>query len=283
MLCLIRYGRHDEIELHDNSVSHDCMNNIDVIISRTNTSEFMKNLSKLDVGILKECCQNTTHRLRGDYRQICIDSVRLFATWKEERKFRITSFRCYELYTYANNKKPNWERKSLNYFYPKEHSNKYVQHEIQNEPIAREVYENNYQLKVHQCGLVVSNNNPWLACSPDGVILDENGNVLKLIEIKCPFHEKDHNIDDVVPKLKYLDEHCTLKKRHMYYTQVQLCMAIMNVQVTDLMIFASFDNTSLVIPVPIDEEYVTDLVDTLKRVYFQQMLHFVCTYEKNNK
>lgn len=101
----------------------------------------MRNLSKLDVGTLKECCQSTIHILRGDYRQICIDSVRSFATWKEERKFRITNSQCYELYTYANNKKPNWERKSLNYFFPKEHSNKYVQHGIKNEPIARSISE----------------------------------------------------------------------------------------------------------------------------------------------
>ncbi|XP_072764415.1 uncharacterized protein [Anoplolepis gracilipes] len=160
-------GRHDVIK-HDNSVSHDCVNNIDVIINRANTSELMKKLSNLDVGTLKECCQSTTYRLRGDYRHICIDSTKSLATWKEERIFRITSSRCYELYTYTNNKKPNWERKSLNYFYPKEHFNKYVRHEIQNEPIAREIYENHFQLKVHQCSLIISNNNPWLACSPDG-------------------------------------------------------------------------------------------------------------------
>ena len=71
---------------------------------------------------------------------------------------------------------------------------------------------------VKKCGIVVSIEKPFLACSPDGII-----NNSYLVEVKCPFSAKDKPISNVtVPYLKsdspagyYLAE------THDYYYQVQ--------------------------------------------------------------
>lgn len=91
-------------------------------------------------------------------------------------------------------------------------------------------------------GLVISRENPWLAYSPDGVTVDENG-ITKLIEIKCPLLGETKTIRDVVPSIKYLTENSTLKEKHSYYAQVQIGMAILNILKTDFIIYASFDDS----------------------------------------
>jgi hypothetical protein len=41
-------------------------------------------------------------------------------------------------------------------------------------------------VKVFQVGLVVDQSRPWLAASPDGVIINTDGTPETLLEIKCP-------------------------------------------------------------------------------------------------
>ena len=54
---------------------------------------------------------------------------------------------------------------------------------------------------VKKCGIVVSCDKPFLACSPDGVI--DN---LNFLEVKCPFTAKDKPITPVIV-LKELVQH----------------------------------------------------------------------------
>lgn len=62
-----------------------------------------------------------------------------------------------------------------------------MQHGIKTEPEARLVYTQTTNYNVKETGLIVSKSHPWLAYSPDGIILDGNNNPLKLLEIKCLF------------------------------------------------------------------------------------------------
>ncbi|KAH7939910.1 hypothetical protein HPB52_019100 [Rhipicephalus sanguineus] len=55
---------------------------------------------------------------------------------------------------------------------------------ISMEPVARKEYESKTGRKVIQVGLVISTSQPWLCCSPDGLI-DEEG--IRLLEIKAPY------------------------------------------------------------------------------------------------
>lgn len=59
-------------------------------------------------------------------------------------------------------------------------SNKSTEHGNKYEPIARNIYEIMNQCKVHECGLLIHPEYPWLGASPDGI--RECGT---LLEIKC--------------------------------------------------------------------------------------------------
>ncbi|KAI4455673.1 exonuclease phage-type/recb c-terminal domain-containing protein [Holotrichia oblita] len=133
---------------------------------------------------VKDCCRNI-------YREICnidILSVELETKsckekWFKERQFRITASRCYELYTYSLNE---WDKKAAKYFWPKKFCNKYVDHGVQFESAARDCYIASSNCQVIQSGLIISSQQKWLACSPDGIVFEGNTPV-KLLEIKCPF------------------------------------------------------------------------------------------------
>ena len=63
-----------------------------------------------------------------------------------------------------------------------------IQHGIDNEPIARELYvkEKGNQCQVDECGLYVHPMHSWLAASPDGLVTDPCTNPPQgLLEIKC--------------------------------------------------------------------------------------------------
>ena len=79
------------------------------------------------------------------------------------------------------------------------------------EPIVREMYDQKYNRKSHEIGLVQHRDYPWLGASPDGVTEDGI-----LVEIKCP---KSRKITSNVPK--------------HYWPQVQLQLEITDLEECD--------------------------------------------------
>ena len=77
------------------------------------------------------------------------------------------------------------------------------------EPVACEMFEQKYNLKVFELGLIPHEKYPWLGGSPDG--LTENN---CLVEIKCPLRRK------IIPGEVPL----------CYEAQIQICMEIMDVE-----------------------------------------------------
>lgn len=77
------------------------------------------------------------------------------------------------------------------------------------------------------------------------------------------------------------DTGITLKKKHQYYAQVQLGMALLNLKWCDFIIYSSKSKTFLNIVVPFDEEFARDLIERTSEKYFKYMIHFIC--EKHNK
>lgn len=78
----------------------------------------------------------------------------------------------------------------------------------------------------------------------------------------------------------YLEVHAdtglTLKKKHQYYAQIQLGMAILNLKCCDFIIYSSKSKTFLNIVVPFDEEFSRNLIETISEKYFRYMLHIIC-------
>lgn len=84
---------------------------------------------------------------------------------------------------------------------------------------------------VRRSGLVVSEKNPWLACSPDGRVFDPTApDPEGLIEIKNPYNGRDKTIEECCVNIKNfclkLDgmQNIHLKNNHNYYYQVQCQM-----------------------------------------------------------
>ena len=79
------------------------------------------------------------------------------------------------------------------------------------EPIARDMYDQRYNQKSHEIGLVQHREHKWLGGSPDGVT--ESG---RLIEIKCPLTRK---IEHKCPKY--------------YLPQIQLLLEVLDLEACD--------------------------------------------------
>ncbi len=102
----------------------------------------------------------------------------------------------------------------------------------QYEDVARQRYEKLTGRKVIVCGLVIHQIQGWLCASPDGIVL-ENGNITRVLEIKCPSSCKNMDIlsENGKPNLKYLEiinNELSLKRSHQYFTQVQVLMYCMD-------------------------------------------------------
>ncbi|KAK4875380.1 hypothetical protein RN001_011802 [Aquatica leii] len=114
--------------------------------------------------------------------------------WKDVRKYRITSSRCYQLYTYLQNKNPNWNQKIDKYSNQEFFGNENTRYGKFNEQVAKDVYEKQFRI-IGISGVLINVNFPWLACSPD-VLKFFYDCFYRLVEIKCPVIGKTKSINE---------------------------------------------------------------------------------------
>lgn len=133
------------------------------------------------------CCLEKFCELKDeDPILACYFSKNSFEKWLKVCKFRITGSRLYSIYTYCFNKNPNWENKTISYFYLEKFNSEKTAHGKNNEDLAIKAYKKHNGLKVATFGCIISKLNPWLFYSPYGVLI-ENSKPCKLIEVKFPF------------------------------------------------------------------------------------------------
>lgn len=115
-----------------------------------------------------------------------------------------------------------------------------VQHCRDTEPIARMAFEVKKSVHVDTFALVVTPDEPWLGCTPDGRFRSSSGEVF-LLEIKCPSSRKNKKLTDE-PLLRYLrreDGLLTLRKSHEYYTQIQISLFVLGLRTCSFFFFLS--------------------------------------------
>lgn len=165
-------------------------------------------------------------------------------TWLNERRIRIT----------ASNAKSFFTAKSLDNLINRHlWSNTNlanipaIRYGKVSEPLAFDEYKRVTNYDVRKCGFFTNKSFPGLGCSPDGLVYDKNGNIVSLIEIKCPIKIRDTspwNINNI----KNCDKMCytviginsiRLKRNHEYYFQIQLSLAVMELESCDFIVWSS--------------------------------------------
>lgn len=163
-------------------------------------------------------------------------------TWYKERSHRLTASNFgkvvsrkatpSEAFLKGLFKKSNIRAASLDYG---------RQHEAQ----AKNSYlKQNKSVHIHECGLVVNNEFPFLGASPDGLIC-ENG-VSGLLEIKCPYSARNMTVAEACEHIrdfpiKQQDGTFTLRKEHPYYAQVQGQLLVCGAKFCEFVVFTQKD------------------------------------------
>lgn len=208
-------------------------------------------------------------------KQICESTLDQQCTlWQHERKKRITGSICRELYTFHETESRTWAAKIERIYQNRSFAgNKATAYGRENEPCALREYERLQNVTVNRLGLVVVPEVPWLGYSPDGVLIQGNKRIL--VEVKCPVLGQEQSIAELVrqKKLTYIVEHgenYALKLKHTYYSQIQLGLMLLNLDLCHLVVHSKVE--SLVIPVTKDVQHMRELLDRLQYVYFKKVL-----------
>lgn len=261
---------------------------VDIILKE---NDLMLWLSTVEVDPLEECCRRTYNaKFKCHSSEEIYNAQQNSVLWHQFRQYRITGSRCYSLYTAANNNKTDWQKKSNQYFWPKSFfENKYIKQGRLGEKLCRPIYEEEecrtkgYSL-VSDGGLIVSSHNPWLGYSPDGIVFRGNS-VEKLLEIKTAGEGGANSIDAVLPKCKFLkleNKKYLLRRKHKHYGQVTLGMVMTGTKKCDFVTFAPYDHSMAIEEIDLDIDFAVRLLGSLKKTFFNKMLHSICLSENNN-
>ena len=258
-------------------------NNISAIMNQSLQSSLIKRINKIKYPI-KDCCDKIFNE------KIVCDNVFLKeretfkckSEWINERQFKVTGSRCYDIYTYSLD---DWITKSSKYFWPTSNpSGKAVTDGVKNEKPTRNKYSEITGAYIEETGLIICQTEPWLAYSTDGVVMKDS-KVDRLLEIKCPFEIENLEEKTILKKCnRYIKKDkktgvIYLNKKHKYFAQIQLGMALLNINKCDFVLYSDLSQEVKIWTIPIDNDYAFKLLKTLKKNYFEKMLHNICTLE----
>ena len=112
---------------------------------------------------------------------------------------------------------------------------------ISNESVALETYEMHTNNTIHNCGVFISLEHPFLAASPDGIALSQSGSQF-IVEVNCPYKHRNNSIADACKDKDFCLEKTDsnsyrLKRGHDYYYQVTGQLAITGADFCDFVVW----------------------------------------------
>ncbi|XP_027901087.1 uncharacterized protein LOC114161736 [Xiphophorus couchianus] len=138
-------------------------------------------------------------------------------------------------------------------------------------------------VRVLECGLFIDGQRPWLAASPDGIVVDaRNGRRLLCLEVKCPYKHRHRRVEDACRDdpafcLQLLDGDTpgqapvyALKKSHSYFRQIQVQLAVTGLDRADLVVFTLMETA--IVPVTFDPDLWDETVSKLEVFYQEAVL-----------
>ena len=160
----------------------------------------------------------------------------------------------------------------------------------QHEKSAIASYVNHHRARgvtvsVQPCGLHVDESSPWLAASPDGIVLDptQSGDNQKgCLEVKCPILCQKSLISDVYRKsspfcLKEENGEIQLSTTHAYYYQIQTEMHVIRLQWCDFVVWSPIEDT-FVQRVYYNKPFMENIIAKAQAFYFEKYLPSIIPY-----
>ncbi len=172
--------------------------------------------------------------------------------WSIERRKRITASKAGGIAKMKETTKRSSKVKSV--LYNSFRGNQATRYGTDMEDITMKEYityqhqRDHLDLTVKKCGLFISENNSWLAATPDGVVHDpsDTDHPYGLLEIKNPFSVRDKSIQEACTTPSTKNSFCLeldkkketmrLKRRHDYYFQVQCQLYCVSVSWYDFVV-----------------------------------------------
>ena len=177
-----------------------------------------------------------------------------------------------------------WAAKLEAYVFPRNILTPDMKFGIEYEPVSLRIYaEKNRNIFVMRSGLIVNKNYPWLGVSPDGFALMEDGSI-EFLEVKCTKAGKTYHGEELALNLPFLtitNGVITMRKKHRFYGQIQMGLALCNLKNAKLLVYTHCKKDNLVVPVSFDGDFVTQMTGNLFNVYFKHLLPFLT--EKSDK
>ncbi|KAJ8309693.1 hypothetical protein KUTeg_011558 [Tegillarca granosa] len=99
-------------------------------------------------------------------------------------------------------------------------------------------------IHLHDCGLVINNEFPFLAATPDAKVCDKNE--CGLLEIKCPYAARDMTIPQAIDNINNFvlcreNGVVTINRNHAYYVQIQGQLLVTGAPWCDLAVYTTKD------------------------------------------
>lgn len=127
-------------------------------------------------------------------------------------------------------------------------------------------FESDFGVEVQSCGLIICQEYPFLASSPDGFIDSDT-----VVEVKCPYTSREKLISTTtVPYLKLHDNKFDLDRTHDYFYQVQGQLLCTNAKKC-VFIVCTADKLKVVdikyITIMRDDAFISELLRKLEDFY----------------
>lgn len=129
---------------------------------------------------------------------------------------------------------------------------------------------------LHDVGLIVNPQFPFLGASPDAIICHDGKSVI--MEVKCPYSARDLTIPEAVNQLKDFfltrsGDQLTLKRNHKHYFQVQGQLLVSGAQECQFVTYTRKDfHIQTIYP---DSDIMNGMLQVLTKVYVNNFKPFI--------
>ncbi|KAJ8309411.1 LOW QUALITY PROTEIN: hypothetical protein KUTeg_014285 [Tegillarca granosa] len=171
---------------------------------------------------MKGIQESTTKKAKKEYGS---EALEAFGRMKEKKRLTASNFGL------VIRRNPNIKVEKLvkQLVYPSFKGNKYTRKGLNDEIITIKEFtsrkeEENDPVTVQSVGLIIYEDKPFLAASPDGKVINKLGEI-GLLEIKNLLHNKIETLNEAARRkdfcLQFINNRLHLKHQHQYYYQVQ--------------------------------------------------------------